>query len=152
VTVSVHAVQGARYVAAPAGAKNTVEKMAGSVSPGSGVVVLFGGTNDRSDSILALASAATRAVRAVHSRAPKADVVLVGPLQTTTTSPAHELLNVRTTLRAAAQSTAAHWVDPISSGWLTGKPGMITADGRLTAAGERELVRRLAAAIAPFTR
>jgi hypothetical protein len=146
-----HAVDGARYVATGADTSSTFSHMAASVAADSSVVVLLGGRNDRSDSLFALSTAATGALQAIKRQAPGAKIVVVGPVWPSRSTPPSSLLTVRSILHAAAKTEAVGWVDPIDSGWLQDKSGMVTSTAALTAAGRAELARRLAQVIDPLT-
>jgi hypothetical protein len=148
--VRVRTVSGLHYVASSSDDRATFEVLARSVDAGSAEVVLYGGSNDRGAFVPVLADAVTRAISTAKKQAPNAEVVLVGPMDPGGGDPSQGVLNVRATLRGAAQATSAHWVDPIGARWLKEGSGLTTASGGLTSTGRAALARLLAAALRPY--
>jgi hypothetical protein len=135
----------ARY----AGASTTYLSELQKVPTNAKVIVFVGGTGDQYDSALTLGDAATTAFGAAHARAPKAAIVVVGPVSGV--APASQsLLQVRDTLQSAALIAKATWVDPINGNWLSGTSGLVAADGTPAAKGEQVLQSRLKSVLGPL--
>lgn len=143
--VKTYAAAGAGFVTKGSGGATLVTE-ASKVDPASTVVVLFGGTNDQPVSSLTVASAATNAIKAAHTRAPKAKIVVVGPASGQATPP-QSLTAIRDTLRVAANVQKAKWVDPISGGWLSSSASLTDGSGNPTNQGEKVLETQLRSAL-----
>lgn len=100
---------------------------ASQVDPTSRVVVFFGGANDAGSAGLSLLKSATRAYSVAASTAPRARIVVVGPVWADPAPPA-SVLAIRDNLRSAAAVARATWVDPMSAGWLIAAPGLVLPD------------------------
>jgi hypothetical protein len=148
IDVHVETASSAHYAGTGSGDLATFLRLVKRIDPASTVVVLFGGSNDRSDPTSTLDSAAERTIRAVEHAAPDARVVIVGPVWASSTAPPEDLLQVRSTLRAAAGRTSAAFIDPVAGKWLQGRSG----SGPLAKADRKELARRLTSALAAFTK
>lgn len=144
--VKTYAAQGAGYLTTGSGGATLVTE-AGKVDPSSTVVLIVGGANDQlSGDALAVAEAATRAISAAHTAAPKATIVLVGPASGLATPPA-SLTTISNALQGAAGAAGAQWVDPISDHWLSSSPSLSDAQGRPTDAGEKAIESNLQAVL-----
>lgn len=130
-------------------AKRTFLQAAQVVPVDSDIVVLFGGASDAGRSPLAVAKAVTRSVAEVHSRAPGATIVIVGPVISGTASTS-ELQSLRALLKNSAKTTDARWADPIGSDWLD-EETLAAADATaLTVSDERAIAARMSSLLAPF--
>jgi hypothetical protein len=110
--------------------------------PGADVVVLAGSAFDVAGISDQVAAASADTMRAVTDRAPDAVLVVVGPTWPTERVPAG-VRNNRDVIRLSAQEAGVRFVDPLAEGWLTGDPGLVGPDGRLTDAGVAVLADRV---------
>ena len=92
---------------------------AAKVSPASTVVVFFGGASDQTQTALAVVQAENKALADVRKQAPRAKIVVVGPVSTAVKAP-QPLLRVRDAERTAAQFAKVRFVDPMPP---SGSPG-----------------------------
>lgn len=129
----------AGYLAGTKPAAATYLRAAGKVDPASSTVVFVGDASDAGGDRLDVLRAATRTFAVATSRAPRAKLVVVGPVPVGTPSPA--VLALRDDLRTAAEVAGATWVDPTADGWnmKPGTSGFVVAgkdlDRALRAAG-----------------
>lgn len=139
-SVASRASAGAGYVAQ---GKNgsTFGQQATEIPTDTAVVVFFGSANDRAAAPITIIERATEAFAAARTRAPRAQLVVVGPaIRGAATS--SELAAIRNALQSAARIAGAGWFDPISDGWL-GSPAQRASSGAgLSAGSERRLARR----------
>jgi lysophospholipase L1-like esterase len=114
------------------------------------LVLFFGSENDMGTAAGETEAAATRAFASVKSRAPQADIVVVGPPSYTST-PEAERLDIRDQDKAAALKAGAHFVDPIDLGWIMDDAAeLIGPDGdHPSAAGQQYLQAKMEALIGP---
>ena len=82
------------------------------------VVVFQGGRNDVGYPAAQLRAAAIRTVELTRKRFSGAEVVFLGPIPAQVPAPASQLA-VAATLRSAAASCHAVFIDPIEQGWIT---------------------------------
>ncbi len=124
-----------------------------SVTDGTRLVLFFGSENDMGTTPGETELAAARAFASVKSRAPDADIVVVGPPSYTST-PEAERLNIRDQDRAAAQKAGADFVDPIDLGWIMDDAAdLIGPDGdHPSVAGQQYLQAKMEALIEPRIR
>jgi lysophospholipase L1-like esterase len=106
------------------------------------VIVFFGGINDGSQPVEAVAAAAGEAFAHARQVAPSAGLVVIGPAWAVNTPP--PIFAVRDALRQQALRYSARFVDPLAEGWLTA-PGSIGLDGvHPTNQGHQEMADRIA--------
>lgn len=118
------------------------------VTARSDIVVLFGSDNDTAGTSFATAVEST--VDLVQQRAPKADVVIVGP-PVTPAQHGEDLSGIITTLRQTATRAGAMFVD--ASDWFAGRSNLLSSDGEHpSAAGENYLGQKFAALLEPLIR
>ncbi|WP_170215058.1 SGNH/GDSL hydrolase family protein [Mycolicibacterium phocaicum] len=114
------------------------------VRPDDKVVVIFGGMNDTGEPINEVSIAVRQAFELVHERAPRARLVVIGPVWPGR-NPERAVLAVRDVIRAHALNAGAVFVDPIQEGWFTNRPDLIGADHiHPTDAGAVYLAERIA--------
>lgn len=124
---------------------STFGTRAADVSASSRVIVFIGGDADRSTSSLTEIKAATRALAAAGGAAPDARLVVVAPV-TESGSTDQDLAALRDVLHSAARVADATWIDPVERGWLT-RADYWSSDDVLTAAGQKELGKRMTAVL-----
>jgi acyl-CoA thioesterase I len=150
VTVLPSAVAGEGWIAKGKGKGGaTFVTDAAKVSPTSTVVVFFGGASDQSETALAVVQAEGKAIAAVRTQAPRAKIVVVGPVSTAA-KPPQPLLRVRDAERTAAQAAKVRFVDPIAAKWFSGQSGVVGSDGAPTDKGQKLIEAALAAVIQPL--
>jgi lysophospholipase L1-like esterase len=92
------------------------------------VVVISGSRSDVVVETSAITAAALETYSLVHTLAPRAILVVVGPTWGTS-NPSDAVLATRDALREAAAASMAYFVDPIGDAWFTkGEPGLIGSD------------------------
>jgi hypothetical protein len=96
---------------------------AADVPADSAAVVFVSGTAEAGEPSLTLLRAATRALSAAATRAPKAELVVVGPVSDGTAT-YDELATLRTNLQAVAKIAGAKYIDPST---LTGSTATVLA-------------------------
>lgn len=118
------------------------------VTPGTGVVVLFGSENDLGYPEGEVGGAASAAIARAEALAPGAKIIVVGP-PSYLADPDMGLLNIRGQLKSAALDAGAEFVDPIAEGWISSDVGdLIGPDGdHPTVAGQEYLLQHIAAVI-----
>jgi acyl-CoA thioesterase-1 len=114
------------------------------------LVLFFGSENDMGTAPGETEAAATRAFASIKSRAPQADILVVGPPSYTST-PEAERLDIRDEDRVAALKAGVDFVDPIDLGWMMdGAADLIGPDGdHPSAAGQQYLQAKMEALIGP---
>ncbi|MCZ9880904.1 SGNH/GDSL hydrolase family protein [Arthrobacter sp. B2a2-09] len=114
------------------------------------LVLFFGSENDMGTSPGETEAAAARAFASVKSRAPHADIVVVGPPSYTST-PEAERLDIRDQDKSAALKAGVDFVDPIDLGWIMDDAAdLIGPDGdHPSAAGQQYLQAKMEALIEP---
>ena len=117
------------------------------------LVLFFGSENDMGTAPGETEAAAARAFASVKSRAPQADILVVGP-PSYTSSPEAVRLDIRDQGRAAALKAGADFVDPIDLGWIMDDAAdLIGPDGdHPSAAGQQYLQAKMEALIGPRIR
>jgi lysophospholipase L1-like esterase len=86
-----------------------------------------------------VSAAAREAIATIRNGAPDAAVVVIGPLWPDGSPPAG-VRNNRDVIRAAAETAAVPFVDPLAEGWLTDGTGLVGEDDvHLTDAGQAVL-------------
>ncbi|WP_284984602.1 SGNH/GDSL hydrolase family protein [Arthrobacter sp. efr-133-TYG-118] len=112
------------------------------------LVLFFGSENDMGTAPGETEAAAARAFASVKSRAPQADILVVGPPSYTST-PEAERLDIRDQDKAAALKAGADFVDPIDLGWIMDDAAeLIGPDGdHPSAAGQQYLQAKMEALI-----
>ncbi len=105
------------------------EEAARLVWPDDSVVVFFGSRNDVPEPIGAIGAQANRAFGETRHTAPRAVLLVIGPVWFDVHPPA-EILAIRDTLRNETMLAGGIFVDPIEEGWFVGRPELIGADGR----------------------
>lgn len=146
--VSAYADAGTGYVTEADGGNATFLTSAARIDPTSKVVVFFGGANDAGKPALRIVRAASEAIAAARTAAPRATIIVVGPAWAAGAAPA-SVLSTTSAVRAAAGAARVRFVDPITSAWLEGS-GDLTRSDHLTPTtkGQRVLAARMAALIA----
>jgi acyl-CoA thioesterase I len=148
VTVRPSAVSGEGWIAKGTGGATFVTDAA-KVSPTSTVVVFFGGASDQSQTALGVVQAEGKALADVRKRAPRAKIVVVGPVSTAAKAP-QPLLRVRDAERTAAQAAKVRFVDPIAAKWFSGQSGVVGSNGVPTDKGQKLIAAALAAIVQPL--
>ncbi|MEW1819396.1 SGNH/GDSL hydrolase family protein [Arthrobacter sp. NPDC080031] len=112
------------------------------------LVLFFGSENDMGTAPGETEAAAARAFASVKSRAPQADILVIGPPSYTST-PEAERLDIRDQDKAAALKAGADFVDPIDLGWIMDDAAdLIGPDGdHPSAAGQQYLQAKMEALI-----
>jgi hypothetical protein len=113
------------------------------------VVVLDAGTDDvaRDPTAAQARAAASATVETVKERLPRAKVVIVGPL-VSSTGVSKSALAVRDGLRSAAREAHVGFVDPIAERWITAdNSAQMLARGALTTTGHAYVGLQLANAL-----
>ncbi len=150
VSVRAFASNGGAYVSSAVGAGGaTFASGAQSIPPTSSVVVIFGGARDATDSGVDLAAAATHTIALAAQRAPKATIVLVGPVPERP-GETGQLAAVRATLKTVATTSRATWIDPIAEKWLDSPRYWDSSAAAPSAAGNARLAVRMQAALATY--
>ncbi|GAB3568760.1 SGNH/GDSL hydrolase family protein [Arthrobacter alkaliphilus] len=141
---------GAGYVSVGEDGSTFGSQVDEAVTDGTRLVLFFGSENDMGTSPGETEAAAARAFASVKSRAPQADIVVVGPPSYTST-PEPERLDIRDQDKAAALRAGAEFVDPIDLGWIMNDaPDLIGPDGdHPSAAGQQYLQAKMEALIGP---
>ena len=148
VTVRPSAVAGQGWIGKGKGGATFVTEAA-KVPPTSTVVVFFGGASDQSQTALAVVQAEGKAIADVRKQAPRAKIVVVGPVSTAAKAP-QPLLRVRDAERTAAQAAKVRFVDPIGAKWFSGQVGVVGSDGTPTDKGQKLIADALAAVLQPL--
>jgi hypothetical protein len=98
------------------------------VKPNDRVVVITGSRNDVVADPAEVGVAAMETYQLVHSLAPDASLIVVGPTWGAS-DPTPEVLATRDAVKQAALDAGAYFVDPIELNWLTsGEPGLVGPD------------------------
>ncbi|UYY80202.1 SGNH/GDSL hydrolase family protein [Arthrobacter sp. YA7-1] len=144
---------GSGYVSAGDNGSTFGSQVDTAVTEATRLVLFFGSENDMGTTPGETEAAAARAFASVKSRAPDADIVVVGPPSYTGT-PEAERLNIRDQDRAAAAKAGADFVDPIDLGWIMNDAAdLIGSDGdHPSAAGQQYLQSKMEALIEPRIR
>lgn len=109
----------------------------------SDLVVVFGGANDQGVQTSRVSDSAINTVIAIREAAPRATVVLVGPVHASRDLPP-ALATVRNTLRSVAAAQKVQFVDPIAGRWVDGRAGVFRSDNvSLTPAGQQLVADRI---------
>jgi len=98
------------------------------------IVVIFGGRNDmhNAERVDEIEAQAARTIRIVGERAPRAQVLVVGP-PWINPWPSKEILRVRDRVRAATEDADVGWLDPIADGWFAEEDQLVDGRSRLIA-------------------
>lgn len=104
------------------------EEAAKTVTGADRLVVFFGSVNDAEVPPDQLAAAVNDAYDVAKTNAPRAALLVIGPVWPRGDAPP-PLLGVRDVLAAATSAHGGVFVDPIAEGWLQGRPELIGADG-----------------------
>lgn len=105
------------------------EEVARLVQSNTRVVVISGSRTDFSAQPNQVAAAARDAYHLVSALAPRAQLIVLGPI-CGRDKPSYQVLQTRDAIRDAAERAGAHFVDPIQDDWFTnGEPGLIGSDG-----------------------
>lgn len=116
------------------------------------LVVFFGSVNDAEVRPDQLASAVNNAFDLAKSKAPRAALLVIGPVWPKGNTPP-DILGVRDILAAATRAHAGAFVDPIEEQWLQGRPDLIGADGiHPTDAGHQLLAQLIEPHVVQFLR
>lgn len=117
---------------------------ASTVRPDTDAVVFLAGDGDVGRSALSVLKASTAAFADAARAAPRARIVVVGPLLGSDESPA-EVGALSGALRSAARIAGAAYIDPVAGGWgtTTGQPISAGESGRVADA----LTKRVAAVL-----
>jgi hypothetical protein len=89
-----------------------------------------------------VATAAREAYHLVSELAPRAHLIVLGPISGRD-KPSYQILQTRDAVRDAAERAGAQFVDPIQDDWFTnGEPGLIGSDGvNLTDLGNQRIAQ-----------
>lgn len=139
---------GAGYVARGEYGDNFLDQVDQVVTARSQVVVVFGSDNDLGQSGVATAISTT--LDRVRSRAPKADVIVVGPPAPPAQS-ATRLAAIRDELSDATDRVAATFVDPLSLMWFQGAARVYVGpdDEHPNLRGEQYLAAKMLGVLSP---
>ena len=112
------------------------------VTSRSNVVLLFGSDNDLGQP--GLSQAVTDTLRLVRARAPRAELIVVGPPAPPARQPP-QLTGIRDTLAMTTERVGGRFVDPLSLGWFQGASAADVAadDEHPNTDGERFLAREM---------
>jgi len=109
---------------------------------------LFGSLNDRAtapDKLGKLKSYVQRALAEVGTRAPKARILVIGPVWGLSPTPPPGVAEARDAIRAASDAAKATFVDPIAEEWFVDHPEMLSSyGGRVNDAGHLYLANKIA--------
>ncbi|WP_345481883.1 hypothetical protein [Amnibacterium soli] len=122
----------------------TLAAQAARVPTNAAVVIVFGGARDATASSLRVSRAASQTLSAVQARAPRAVIVLVGPVLSGGTD-ALTVAGLRTNLQNVAGAFQVRFVDPVQQAWLNSTPSSGT---RLNAADQQVLAARFGTVVA----
>jgi len=101
-------------------------------------------TNDAGEPIDEVSIAVRQAFELVHERAPRARLIVIGPVWPGR-NPDRAVLAVRDVIRAHALNAGGVFVDPIQEGWFANRPDLIGVDHiHPTDAGAVYLAERIA--------
>lgn len=91
-------------------------------------LIIQGSSNDQSVDVTSgeLGAAIDETIGAARQALPRATIVLMGPY---TTDPDNRMTRERDALAAAAERRGLSFIDPVSLGWLQGRPELIDPDG-----------------------
>ena len=92
------------------------------------IVMIFGGSNDIAAPPESVTASVQRTFSDVRARAPKAKLIVVGPVWPKP-DPVPEILKIRDIVRAEADRTNATFVDPIADQWFVADSQLISEDG-----------------------
>ena len=149
VDLSVGAEGGSGYV--DPGGKGHVfgDQILRAVKPDDQLVVLYGSSNDATDTVPLdkLATTIGGVMSQVKTRAPKAKLLVIGP-NFTHPDPPPGILAVRDVVEKQAQEAGATWVDPIAEGWFLDRQDLIAPDAHPTDDGHKYLAQKIAPLIA----
>jgi len=112
------------------------------------LVVIFGSGGDPDVAPDQLQPAVRQTLDAVQAAAPKAKVVVIGPVSTNP-DPSPSLLQTRDAIKTEADATGAVFVDPIAAKWFINRPDLVGPDGFTpTDAGHAYLADQIAPIVA----
>jgi hypothetical protein len=98
------------------------------VTPDARAVAISGSRNDVVANPNQVTAAARETYSLVHSLAPRAKLIVIGPTWGNG-EPTDQILQTRDSVRDAAASVNAYFVDPIEDRWFTsGEPGLVGSD------------------------
>jgi len=112
------------------------------VRPDTQIVVISGSRADFLALPNEVATAARDTYRLVFELAPRAHLIVLGPISGRD-KPSYQILQTRDAIRDAAERAGAYFVDPIQDDWFTnGEPGLIGSDGvNLTDLGNQRIAQ-----------
>lgn len=138
---------GSGYVTPGKKGTTFTQRVASTVAPDDQLVVFFGTRNDRGTDPAVLASAVHEALQQTMQRAPRARLLVIGPVWPTAPAPP-EIEKVRDVVCEQARRSGATFVDPLDQGWLAGRPDLIQADGvHPNDAGQQVLADKISSVI-----
>lgn len=110
-------------------AGSTFSDLADSLTPDTGIVVVFGSRNDEGSEPAQVDEAARALYAKITAVAPQAKLLVIGPPWVNENAPTN-LLAIRDVLQTAATETGATFVDPLAEGWFFGADSqLIGTDG-----------------------
>ncbi len=138
-SVETFTADGAGYVTANAFGRTIGGLAAAAPTAGADLVVISGGRADGAGVAGQVSDAARAMVTDLRAAAPDAVLVVIGPAWPAIQTPA-AVQNNRDAIRDAVAGAGATFIDPLSEGWLTDRPGLIAPDGvHLTERGQQYL-------------
>lgn len=116
------------------------------------LVIFFGSLNDRAtstDKLRKLRNYVRESLLESKKRAPRARLLVIGPVWSLTPYPPAGVPEARDSIRAGAEEMGATFIDPITEGWFVGRPDMLSSSaGRVNNAGHEYLATKIAPLIA----
>lgn len=163
VPVQVRGFNGSGYVArGPKPYDTTFPEAARQVDPEARLVVVFGSRNDAASDDVDITSRQIRTkvaetVAEIRQRAPRAQIVLIGPPWINNKPPAR-IEQARDAVRAAADDAGVPFVDPLEAGWFAEEDEIEDGKSRLIAddhihpndEGHRYLAQKIGAVVRPY--
>jgi lysophospholipase L1-like esterase len=105
------------------------------------VIVVFGGIYDLGKSFDLIAQSATDLLNDLHSKAPNARIVTVGPISAQQ-PPAIAVADVNRAIALAAESTHTEYINVVDATWMANR-ALLQADGNPNDAGQKVLAAQL---------
>lgn len=110
------------------------------------VILFVSGNTDAGSRTLPMLKATTAAYSAAAVRAPRARIVVIGPVLSAAMS-ARQLATLRQTLRLAATTAGVDWVDPLQDRWLGARAESVASAGALKEIDQRMIAERVTALV-----
>jgi lysophospholipase L1-like esterase len=103
-------------------------KISTTVKPDDRIVVFFGSRNDSKASAADLARATCDAFREAEIAAPRAQLLVIGPMGEFPQTP-ESLVRASEIIKNRAHELGARFIDPMADGWFVDRQDLIGADG-----------------------